>query len=209
MMISGPQHMQMTYAMTETYEELFRTVKNEFFDKTLFRSFPVCGSRYKERIQLSRLTPFEGEEFPKTDEECMRYYESAVRLMVVGEFDVGKSVFYEKTAEEFSGSAGNSICETGIRFRYNIEKDSFPREIRKIIESLKPTARLDGFWYEHILWYNPFVFTQNVTDKIGLSICRKLLLLNMEFYSPTHILFWESGKTFEQDFPGIDKVYGN
>lgn len=208
MNISGPQHRQIPYEMARAYKELFRMVKKEFPAETLTYTFPVQGSYYNESIQLSRLTPFDGEDYPSNDEEAMRYIEPAVRLMVIGEHKIKQTELTAKTAEEFSCSAGDFICYTNYIAHCAIDKNKVPEYPKQIIEELKPASALSGKWHEHILWCNPFVFevsenesTNEKLKELQLPLCQKLLSLHIYFFHPTHILFMEGCEKFADTFP--------
>lgn len=217
MNISGPQHRQMSYEMTETYKELFYIVKKAFPNEKLLRSFPVQGSYYNELIQLSRLTPFDGENYPANDDEAMRYIEPAVRLMVVGKLELGKDLLADKTAQEFTCSAGDKLCYTNFVSHCVIDKSNVPEYPKYIIEKLKPVSSIGDKWFEHILWYNPFVFetlNNEVANKklqeLQLPLCRKLLFLQLDFFCPNHILFMSDTKEFADaipcDIPFINQI---
>lgn len=208
MNISGPQHRKLSYKTSTIYKELFRVVKKTFPNERLLRSFPIQGSYYNEFIQLSRLTPFEGETYPRNDEEAMRYIEPAVRLMVVGRNDVGKAKLTEKTPEEFSNSAGEEICYNGVIAHCTIDKNDVSEYPKHIIEELKPVSCIGDKWFEHILWYNPFVFEAEDStirneklQELQLTLCQELLLSQLEFFSPTHILFMPDSEKFTDYFP--------
>lgn len=213
MNISGPQHRQMPYEMAEAYRELFRMVKKEFPAETLTYTFPVMGSYYNEHIQISRLTPFEGEDYPANDEEAMRYIEPAVRLMVIGEHKIKQTELTAKTAEEFSRSAGDFICYTNYIAHCSIDQNHVPEYPGQIIEKLKPTSALNNKWHEHILWYNPFVFespenksTNKQLQKHQLPLCQKLLTLHIDFFRPTHILFLDGCEKLTNSLPN-DRLF--
>ena len=201
------------YEITETYKEIFRTAKKAFPNENLLRSFPVQGSYYNEFSQLSRLTPFDGEDYPANDEEAMRYIEPAVRLMVVGRNDVGKVKLTEKTPEEFSNSSGEEICYNGVMAHCVIDKNDVPEYPRHIVEDLKPVSSIGDKWFEHILWYNPFVFEASdntvINEKLQelqVPLCQKLLLSQLGFFCPNHILFMPDAKKFADAFPK-DKTF--
>ena len=213
MNISGPQHLQLPYEITETYKELFRTVKGTFPHEKLLCSFPVQGSYYNEFSQLSRLTPFDGEDYPANDEEAMRYIEPAVRLMVIGSNKIMQEELSEKTAEEFSLSAGEKICYINLVSHCAIDKNDVPEYPKHIIEKLKPVSSIGDKWFEHIVWYNPFVFeapNNEVLNKklqvLQLPLCQKLILSQLEFFYPNHILFMPNAKKFADAFPK-DKTF--
>lgn len=82
--------------------------------------------------------------------------------------------------------------------RYNINTSAFFRVSRKVLAQLKPETGIVKYnprWFDHYVWTNLYCFSPkkgNANDKmirIQLDGCRRLLLAQIKYYNPTHILF--------------------
>ena len=208
--IYGPQHPVISTDMAEIYGEIYDAVKMIFPKEKFSRFFPLRGSKYDEAIQLSRLTPFEGELFPANEKEAKKYLEPAVRLMVVGRSVNGWTELMEKTRDEFIQRAAETIVFGGIPWLQD-------RCVQKILNQMKPITTIEQRWFEHIVWSElyPIVLlhSRNTMEKmqdVQLALSKELLLEQIEFYKPTHILFitdWDGGfERFADVFSEVSKV---
>ena len=235
--ICGSQHPCIPVEMAETYRELYESIDGKFDKKKLSRFFPYQGSCYKQGRQLSRLTPFDGEDFPRTEEEMERYYEPAVRLLVVGRSVNGWEELNESTVEKFVEAAANQVIDEGFSWldddgkaistykresdnkecRYNVNRSAFFRCIKKIITQMKPEATIGKRWFEHVAWTNLYpiapLHSGNAEGKLQdaqIVVCKKLLLQQIDYYQPTHILFitdWDWWfERFADAFPKVRKI---
>lgn len=234
---SGPQHPCITHEMYETYKELYDVVKNNFNIETLSRFFPMQGDNYNEFKQLSRLEPFDGEDFPTNEQDAEKYFEPAVRLMIIGRSVNGWTQLTETSADDFATNAANAIVDKGFSWlrddgrgvdtytresdgkecRYNINGSSFFRCTRKILNKMKPITTMCDRWFEHIVWSNLYTVAplhngnaEGKLQDVQLELSKKLLLQQIEFYKPTHILFitdWDWWfDRFTDVFPDVKKT---
>ena len=197
--VSDLQHSSVSNEIVESYKVLYETIKNNFKEEKFSRFFPLCGTKYNENVQITK--------------GCMG---PEVRMMLVGRSVNGWTELLEKTAEEFAMVATDSFLQKGFEWlrddgkgketyireydqkecRYNINQSSFFRCTRKILNQLKPTTVIEKRWFDYIVWSNLYTIaplhTGNAEGKlqdIQLEISKKLLLQQIEFYKPTHILF--------------------
>lgn len=233
--LCGTQHVNLPSELSASYEELFAVVKSQFPDMELSKFLPMCGKYYGEKLQWSRAMPFDGFE-ELSEEEQKKYLEPAVKLMVVGrsvngwaEMDEPDSrSFVASAAQEITafqgfswlgddGRAKNTYSIDGKTRRYSVNRSAFFRTIRKILKDLKPMTQNYDRWFENFVWNNLFPVSPykggNAEGKLQdaqLQVCKKLLLQQIDFYKPTHILFitdWEYWfERFADVFPEVQKT---
>lgn len=206
---SGPQHRRVPNEIIENYEKLYRTVKDKFPVEQFSRFFPMVGNSYDD---------------------------ANIKIMLIGRSPNGWTELNEASAEEFAMSAasemlsfgfkwlGNDgkatepyIDENGIKKVYNINKSSFFRCTRNIVKKLIPERASWERWFENIVWTNLYTISpahrgnaEGKLQDIQLEISKDLLLQQIHFYKPTHILFmtdWDWWfERFKDIFPGVEKV---
>ena len=234
--MEGTQHPTVPASLAELYALLFHNVKTHFPQAKLSRFFPLQGEYYNEFIQLSKTTSNKLMS-PLSDNDFLNQYtEPATRLMLVGRSVNGWTELTEQSAEEFSKSAiqtmlapgfswlRNDGCGTetyvrqdGTEARYNINKSSFFRCTRKILQKMKPVTATTDRWFEHMVWSNLYLIAplhagnaEGKLQDIQLDTCKKLLCEQIRVYAPTHILFitdWEYWfDRFTDIFPAVNKT---
>ena len=234
--LCGTQHPQISSEFKKLYSELFTAVKSSFPDIELSKFFPIQGITYDETLQLSKTTPFDSTvlEDPKEKE---KYLEPAVRLMVFGRSPNGWTELSEKDAKSFSRAASSALTsydgfswltnegrgvDTYIdknkkECRYNINKSAFFRTIRRITNELKPISNYQPRWFENIVWSNLYTVSpkdsgnaEGKLQDIQLEISKKIIVEQIKFYKPTHILFitdWDYWfERFSDIFPEVEKT---
>lgn len=235
--ISGPQHPTVSNEMFESYKELYDAVKTNFGNEKLSRFFPMCGTRYNEELQVSKEVFETNVKFVSDEEFREKYMEPAVHLMIVGRSVNGWTELNEKVAEEFATAGANAILQNGFDWlgddgkgidtyiresdkkecRYNINRSSFFRCTRKILNQLKPVTAVDKRWFEHIVWNNLYIIAplhtgnaEGMLQDVQLEVGKKLLQQQIAYYKPTHILFitdWDWWfDRFADVFPGVVKI---
>lgn len=191
--ISGPHHKRIPVEVMDSYKKLFETIKEKFPGKSFSRFFPMQGIDYDEK---------------------------GVRLMLIGRSVNGWTELTEETADDFALSAGRAminrgfswlqndgkgtetyIDEHGRKGRYNINKSSFFRCTKGILNKIKPETETQKRWFENIVWTNLYTVAplhsgnaEGKLQNIQLEESKKLLAQQIKFYKPTHILFitdWE------------------
>ena len=233
----GPQHRCVSQRMVELYKQLFEVIKNYPTNKKLSRFFPLEGDWYNEYIQVSCLKPCEEDESLSPDEFDQKYIVPAVRLMVVGRCTNGWAEIKENTAEEFSQAAVDTIVHEGFRWirddgyvsetyidektkeekRYNTNRSAFWRCIKQVIHQLKPITTEQERYFEHIVWSNLYPISPyeggNAVGKlqdIQLELSKEILIEQIKYYRPTHILFitdWDYWfERFADIFPNVHKT---
>ena len=233
----GPQHVRIPKELRDAYCELFTSVRDNYPDAKLSRFFPLQGEYYDDATQLSRTTPFDNLDFANVKEN-EKYLEPAVKLMVVGRSVNGWTNLSESSAKNFSMAATLELMsdkgfswlrndgqgkdtyireDDGMECRYNINKSAFFRAIRNILRELKPVSRYQDRWFENIVWNNLYPIAptssgnaEGKLQNVQLEICKKLLVQQIDFYKPTHILFitdWDYWfERFSDIFPNVTKT---
>ena len=207
--ISGPQHKGVPSEIVESYQKLYKIVKDKFPKKQFSRFFPMVGNSYDD---------------------------ANIKLMLVGRSPNGWTELKETSAEDFALSAasemlcfgfdwlendGNAkdtyIDENGQEKRYNINKSAFFRTTKKIVQYLLPERATWDRWFENIVWTNLYTISpehhgnaEGKLQDVQLELSKEILLQQIEFYKPTHILFmtdWDWWfERFADVFPNICKV---
>ena len=231
----GTQHSTLSHEISDTYEELYGIIKQHFPNTKLSRFFPLQGEYYNEFSQLATLTPCEDKTL--SDEEFVaKYMETAVRLMLIGRSVNGWTTLTEETSIKFAQNAVNTMTQPGFSWlrndgqgvdtytrpdgteaRYNINKSSFFRCTKRILNAMKPITTIQDRWFEHMVWSNLYTVappdTGNAEGKlqdVQLEISKRLLIQQIKHYAPTHMLFmtdWEYWfERFADIFPNVKKV---
>lgn len=207
--ISGPQHRRVPIEIIENYQKLYKMTKDNFPNEEFSRFFPMVGNSYDD---------------------------ADVKLMLVGRSPNGWTELKETTAEDFSMSAASEMLsfgfnwlgndgkatksykdENGVEKVYNINKSSFFRCTRKIVNKLLPKRASWERWFENIIWTNLYTISpahhgnaEGKLQDIQLEISKELLLQQIDFYKPTHILFitdWDWWfDRFTDVFPDVCKT---
>lgn len=207
--IFGPQHRGVPNEIIENYEKLYEVVKETFPSKQFSRFFPMVGNSYDD---------------------------ANIRLMLVGRSPNGWTELNEISAEEFAMAAAREMLsfgfewlenngtatkpytdENGIEKVYNINKSSFFRCTRKIINRLIPERASWERWFENIIWTNLYTIAplhrgnaEGKLQDVQIDISKKLLVQHIDFYKPTHIIFvtdWDWWfERFADDFPNVYKI---
>lgn len=231
----GTQHLTLSHEISDTYEELYGIIKQHFPNTKLSRFFPLQGEYYNEFSQLATLTPCEDKTL--SDEEFVaKYMEPAVRFMLIGRSVNGWTTLTEETAKEFAKNAANTMVHPGFDWlrddgqgvdtyiradgteaRYNINKSSFFRCTKRILNKMKPITNVQERWFEHMVWSNLYTVappdTGNAKGKlqdIQLEVSKTLLKQQIRHYTPTHILFitdWDYWfERFADIFPNVKRI---
>lgn len=230
----GTQHTTISHEIAIAYEELFNTIEQYFPHTKLSRFFPLQGKHYNEFSQLSTLTPHD--EVLSDEEFSTKYMETAVRFMLVGRSVNGWTTLTEETANEFAKNAANTMVHPGFDWlrddgqgvdtyiradgteaRYNINKSSFFRCTKRILNKMKPITNAQERWFEHMVWSNLYTVappdTGNAEGKlqdVQLEVSKTLLKQQIKHYAPTHILFmtdWDYWfERFAYIFPDVKRI---
>lgn len=180
---------------TELYTELFQLAE-------------------KLKGPISYFTPFEG----------LWYRDSCIKFMLVGRCENVWTLFKEKTLKSFLSNVNfinkNGMnwldpfgvsrktfinYKTGLDYRRDINNELFWINGKLVFDSLLNGRAAWPPWFENIVWTNLFPLASCDRDTVTefqksfqLETARKLLLAQINFFSPTHIVFltgWE--KWFE------------
>lgn len=230
----GTQHTTISHEMATTYEELFNTIRQHFPNTRLSRFFPLQGEYYNEFSQLSTLTPHD--ESLSNEEFSVKYMEPAVRFMLIGRSVNGWTTLTEETANEFAKNAANIMVRPGFDWlrddgqgidtyiradgteaRYNINKSSFFRCAKRILNKMKPITNIQERWFEHMVWSNLYAIappdtgnTEGKLQDVQLDISKTLLKQQIKHFAPTHILFmtdWDYWfERFADIFPDVERI---
>lgn len=232
----APQYPQISSEFKELYSELFTEVRSSFPDIELSKFFPIQGVNYNEPVQWSKSTPFSKPE-PEDPHEKEKYLEPAVRLMVFGRSPNGWADLAEKDSKSFSSAASRALTSyDGFSWlrndgqgvdtyfgkdkkerRYNINKSAFFRTIKRITNELKPISKFQSRWFENIVWSNLYSISpkdsgnaEGALQDVQLKISKKIIIEQIRFFKPTHILFitdWDDWfKRFSDVFPEVKKT---
>lgn len=209
--VSGPLHPKVSSVLGESYASLYREIESKY-----------------ELGELSRFFPMEGDSFGNRPD--------SVKLMVIGRCVNGWTPITEKNDEEFKKNAVTDIFDIGFHWlrddgkavdtyirddgkecRYNINRSAFWRSIKKSLNLLAPYTCDELRWFENIVWSNLYPIAPKDRYNadynmrcVQLKWSREILLKQIEFYKPKHILFitdWEDWfSAFADLFPSVEKV---
>ena len=233
--LCGTQHVYLPSKLDAAYRELFVVTREKLPSMKLSKFFPMCGKYYGEKLQWSRNTPCESLD-SASEEEQKKYLEPAVNLMVVGRSTNGWDEFDETDSRDFlaaatekliagqgfswlddKGKARETYDVNGKVRRYSINRSAFFRSIRKILKELKPITQKYDRWFENFVWNNLYPISpyeggnaKGILQDAQLETSKKLLIRQIEYYKPTHILFitdWDYWfDRFADVFPEVRKT---
>ena len=209
-------------------ESLHRISPNATRNKRLPAEFTVL---YTELFQLAKklkgpvsyFTPFEG----------LWYRDSDIKLMLVGRCENGWTHFKENTLKSFLSNVNfinrngmnwldplgvsreTFICyKTGVDYRRDINNELFWINGKLIFDSLLRGRAAWPPWFENVAWTNLFPLASCDKDTVTefqknfqIETAQKLLLAQLDFFSPTHVIFltgWDKWfEHFSDCFPNV------
>lgn len=175
---------------------------------------------------VSYFRPFEG----------LWYRDCNLRLLLVGRAENEWELFKEKDAKSFvskvnflnktgmnwltpSGVSKKDFVnyKTGVSYQRDINKELFWRNGRTIFEFLMDGKAFWPPWFENLAWTNLFPLAscdrETVTEfqkEFQLDVAKKLLLQQLDFFAPTHVVFmtgWDGWfSRFSDCFPEVKRV---
>lgn len=193
--------------MKKLYGQLHEIFKGE---DGLSNFFPICGNQYGEdkNIRLmvvgravngwGEFKAHSREEFIKTAETCYRQKEFDW-LGYTGDSGIRDE---EIATDEYKDAKGSMK-------HYNIRRSQFWMAIKEVLIGLYEWQEneVPPRWYEAIVWSNLYAISPfnggnpswDMMEK-QRDVCAKLLLEQINLYSPTHILFFTDADWFEYFF---------
>lgn len=233
--IEGTQHPTITPKLSELYKQLFNLIP-ENLDKSKFaKFFPMVGTKYKKsspKIMLVGRCPNGWRGFE--DNETIDSFVSSAADQMVSE-DGFNWINKDNHISEYTITQdGKTTTE-----QYNINSSAFWRVTKSVVYKCKPWLEehkklgveltqdhIKGIdnnitcWFEHIVWTNIFPIaplnggnTSEKLKRITKNVCADLLLEQIKFYKPTHIIFitdWDYWfSDIAEKFPNVKKISEN
>ena len=226
--IEGTQHPTIPPKMAKLYEELYDLLPQNIEKTELSKFFPIKGSDYKNsspKIMIVGRCPNGWGGFEK-GETAIQFLSSAADNIVYNE-----GFTWIDKDDHIS-----TYVEDGETKKYNINRSAFWRVIKGIVYKTKPwlneykkancaltkelIEHLDNIhtrWFENIVWTNMYPISPlrsgNTSEKLKRilkDVCADLLLEQIRFYKPTHIIFitdWDYWfSDFAEKFPNVKKI---
>jgi len=190
--------------MEEIYKKLYSVIKDLYALETLSIFLPMEGSKYR-----------------RNEEKDSCASRGCFRLMVVGRCVNGWTEMPDVSADKFSIDAMESLKTNGFKWlrddgqgsdtyirksdgkecRYNINRSAFWRSIRNVLKLSRPAIASEDRWFEYIVWSNLYPVAprdkgnaDGILKQAQFEQCKELLVQQIDFFDPTHILFitdWE------------------
>lgn len=225
--IEGTQHTTIPQRMARLYEELYTSIPEKIDKTKLSAFFPIKGRNYGKshpRIMVVGRCVNGWEELK--DKTAESFATTAADKMVYTDG-------FEWIDKEDHVS---TYIEDGKTMKYNINRSAFWRVAKGVVYKTKPwlekykkagceltKENIDNIdnsitrWFEHIVWTNLYAVAPknggNISGKIKKAINNisgKLLLEQIRFYKPTHIIFitdWDYWfEDFADKFPNVKKI---
>lgn len=175
---------------------------------------------------ISYFRPFEG----------LWFRDCETKLLLVGRAENNWTTFKEKDVKRFLSNV-NFLNKTGmtwlttfgvsrkefinyksgVSYRRNINKEVFWQNGRTILQFLTMDKTLWPPWFENVAWTNLFPLASSDKDYVTefqksyqLETAKKLLLAQIDYFNPTHIVFstgWDNWfSCFAESFPQIKRT---
>ena len=226
--IEGTQHPTIPQAMSRLYGELYDLISEDIQKTELSKFFPIKGVNYKKsspKIMIVGrcVNGWGGFENGETQEA---FVSSAADSIV--NIDGFKWINKDNHISTY--------IEDDETKKYDINRSAFWRIAKGIVYKIKPwlneyekvgcaltkeqIKRLDDIhsrWFENIVWTNLYPIAPlksgNTSGKLKRKlkdVCADLLLEQIRFYKPTHIIFitdWDYWfSDFAEKFPSVKKI---